>query len=89
MRLLKTIIIITTLAFGVGPAAARDGLGGFGGDSCQMCNKMVGEDWVVYRCLDAKYAGRKGCAVTRAPYGCQESGDYCGFFFPSPNPVIT
>lgn len=90
MRLAKSIIVSGAILLGAAAASAKTNTGGGGGDSsCFVCSQIVSLDGrPILACESTRFAGRKSCQVPVLAYDCTLSGDYCGFFFPSPNPVI-
>ncbi len=94
MRLATMILAGSALIAGIASASAKTNTGGGGtGGSCQYCSAHVtggiGDlPMTVYTCETAHFTGRRECHTGTLNLTCTESGDYCGFFFPSPNPVI-
>lgn len=92
MRLAKWIIACGAIIGSVATASARMNGGGGGESSCQHCDAHItgGIDFptVVYTCEVTRWLGRKECQTSLLNHKCTESGDYCGYFVPSPNPVI-
>lgn len=89
MRFATFFIACGALAAGVATASAKPNTGGGGESSCQQCVSHISLGLTpVFTCEVARFAGRKECQTSLLGRNCTESGDYCGFFFPSPNPVI-
>lgn len=90
MRLAIRIIASGAILLGAAAASAKTNTGGGGGESfCFICSQLVSFDGrLIAACEHTRFAGRKSCQTPLLAYDCTLSGDYCGFFFPSPNPVI-
>jgi hypothetical protein len=89
MRFATFIIASGAIFAGIATASAKTNTGGGGDSSCWSCNPIISVDLRVrYVCEATRYAGRKSCENHVLTADCTESGDYCGFFFPPPNPVI-
>lgn len=89
MRLAKLIIVSGGILLGAAAASAKPNTGGGGDSSCFICSHLVSFDGrLIFACERTRFAGQKSCQTPVLAYDCTLSGDYCGFFFPSPNPII-
>jgi hypothetical protein len=87
---LAFLLLGAALTSGSSPSVAQDnGPGGGGGSG--TCTRCTFDKFAkTYECEKAFGAGMSECTTWIVPGGnvCREGGEPCGFFFPSPTPVI-